>query len=134
MSPVVLDASVTVSWLLEDEMDPQAELVSERVVRDGALVPQLWHLEVRNALVVAERRGRIGADGLDERIRVLRGLPVMTDIEPDLDAVSTIARVYGLSVYDAVYVELARRHDTVVATLDDRLGRAAVAEGLSLVE
>ena len=134
MSPVVLDASVTVSWLLEDEMDPQAELVSERVVRDGALVPQLWHLEVRNALVVAERRGRIGADGLDERIRVLRGLPVMTDMEPDLDAVSTIARVYGLSVYDAVYVELARRHDTVVATLDDRLGRAAVAEGLSLVE
>ena len=134
MSSIVLDASVTVSWLLEDEMDPRAVLASERVVRDGALVPQLWHLEVRNALVAAERRGRTSADALDERMRVLRSLPVMTDMEPDLDAVSTIARVHGLSIYDAVYVELARRHDTAVATLDDRLGQAAVAEGLSLVE
>ena len=134
MSPVVLDASVTVSWLLEDEIDSQAVLASERVVQDGALVPQLWHLEVRNALVVAERRGRISADGLDERMRVLRYLPVMTDVEPDLDAVSTVARDHGLSVYDAVYVELARRHDTAIATLDGRLGQAAIAEGLSLVE
>ena len=54
--------------------------------------------------------------------------------ELDLDAVSTIARVHGLSMYDAVYVELARRRDTAVATLDDRLGQAAAAEGLSLVE
>ena len=115
-------------------MDPQAVLVSERVVRDGALVPQLWHLEVRNALIVAERRRRIDADGLNERLSVLKGLPVTTDAEPDLDAVAAIARVHGLSVYDAVYVELARRRDTAVATLDNRLGQAAAAEGLSLVE
>lgn len=115
-------------------MDPHAVLVSERVVQDGAVVPQLWHLEVRNALVVAERRGRISAEGLDDRVRVLRGLPIRTDTEPDLDAALDIARVHSLSMYDAVYVELAQRREAPVATLDVRLSQAAVAEGLSLVE
>ena len=71
---------------------------------------------------------------LDDRVRVLRGLPIRTDTEPDLDAALDIARVHSLSMYDAVYVELAQRREAPVATLDVRLSQAAVAEGLSLVE
>ena len=133
MSALVLDASVAASWLLDDEMDPLAALVSARVVEDGAVVPQLWHVEVRNALIVAERRGRISADGLDERVRALVDLPVSTDTEPDLDAALALARAHGLSLYDAIYLELAQRYQTVVATLDGRLVQASAAEGLSLV-
>ena len=116
MSALVLDASVAASWLLDDEMDPLAALVSARVVEDGAVVPQLWHVEVRNALIVAERRGRISADGLDERVRALVDLPVSTDTEPDLDAALALARAHGLSLYDAIYLELAQRYQTAVAT------------------
>ena len=133
MSALVLDASVAASWLLDDEMDPLAALVSAQVVQDGAVVPQLWHVEVRNALIVAERRGRISPDGLNERVRALVDLPVSTDTEPDLDAALALARAHGLSLYDAIYLELAQRYQTAVATLDGRLVQAAAAEGLSLV-
>ena len=133
MSTLVLDASVTASWLLDDEMEPRAALVSERLAQDGALVPQLWHLEVRNALVVAERRGRISAHQMNERVRALADLPVTTDTEPDLDAALALARSHDLSMYDALYLEVAQRYETALATLDDRLGRAAAAEGVPLV-
>ena len=134
MSALVLDASVAGSWLLEDELDPRAARAAERVPEDGALVPQLWHLDVRNALVSAERRGRITARGLNDRLRALRRLPVATDAAPDLDAVVALARSHRLSIYDAVYLELARRHRAALATLDAGLAHAAVAEDLPIVE
>ena len=108
--------------------------MAERVPEDGALVPQLWHLEVRNALVSAERRGRITARGLNDRLRALRRLPVTTDAAPDLDAVVALARSHRLSIYDAVYLELARRHRAALATLDAGLAHAATAEDLPIVE
>ena len=134
MSALVLDASVAGSWLLEDELDPRAARVAARVPEDGALVPQLWHLEVRNALLSAELRGRLTARGLSERMRALRQLPVITDPEPDLDAVVALARSHRLSIYDAVYLELARRRQAVLATLDSRLAHAAAAEDVPIVE
>ena len=47
MSPLVQDASVAVDWLLEDEL--AAAAVLDWLRRDGAVVPQLWQYEVRNA-------------------------------------------------------------------------------------
>ena len=134
MSALVLDASVAGSWLLEDELDPRAARAAERVPEDGALVPQLWHLDVRNALVSAERRGHITARGLNDRLRALRRLPVTTDAAPDLDAVVALARSYHLSIYNAVYLELARRHRAALPTLDAGLAHAATAEDLPIVE
>lgn len=57
MSVLVLDASVAVAWLLREQDASTAELVLLRLESDEALVPQLWHLEVRNTLLVASRRG-----------------------------------------------------------------------------
>ena len=133
MSEFVLNASVAANWLLDDELDPRAEAASERISRDEAFVPQLWHLEVRNALATAERRGRIDASGFGERIRALLMLPVSTDTAPDLDAALALARAHELSFYDAIYLELAQRREAALATLDTALRRAAAAEGLSLV-
>lgn len=99
-----------------------------------ALVPQLWHLEVRNALLAAERRGRINVDEVEERLRFLLELPVKTDTEPNLKAVFALARARHLSLYDALYLELAIRCECALATLDAALARAAVAEGIPLVE
>ena len=133
MSPFVLDASVATSWLLDDELDPTAENALARVSEDGALVPQLWHLEVRNALITAERRGRIDASALEERIRALRELPLGTDTAPDLDVALALARAHELSFYDAIYLELAQRSELPLATLDTRLAKAATMEGVPLV-
>ena len=133
MSLFVLDASVAVAWLLGEETESRAERALRRLEDDEALVPHLWHLELRNCLLVATRRGRFTADGPTERLNALRDLPVSTDIEPDLTLAFVLAERHGLSFYDAVYLELAKRHTAPLATLDKALAQAADAEGLSLI-
>ncbi len=86
-----------------------------------------------NALLVAERRDRIAADEVNERLRALAALPIHTDDEPHLDVALALARTHGLSIYDALYLELAQRRTAALATLDAALARAAVAAGLALV-
>ena len=73
MSGFVLDASVAVAWLLDDEDEVRAAAALARVETELALVPQFWHLEVRNALRGAERRGRMRVDEVNERTRSLGG-------------------------------------------------------------
>ncbi len=130
MSDFVLDASIAAAWLFDDESEPSANSLLIRLQEWEAVVPQHWHLEVRNALIVGERRGRIRPNEVDERLIDLGTLPVRTDLEPDFDAALRLARLHGLSFYDAVYLELARRHGVPLATLDGDLGAAAVVEGV----
>lgn len=132
MSPFVLDASVAACWLLDDELDAGASAMLARLRRDDALVPQLWHFEIRNCLLVAERRQRLSANDVEQRLGELKKLPVRTDTVPDLEAAFTLARAHRLSFYDALYLELAQRRNAALATLDAALRRAAVAEDLPL--
>ena len=134
MSTLVLDASVTMSWFLNDEKDSRAEVAQSRLTKDRTLVPHLWHLEVRNCLIVAERRGHISAERVTECLEALKWLPIQTDTELNLSAAFSLAQTHSLSFYDAVYLELAKRQDAALASLDAALVRAARAEGLSLVE
>lgn len=134
MSPIILDASVAVTWLLHDEEDPRADAALARLAETEALVPQVWHLEVRNALLLTERRGRISGDGALARLRSLTELPIRTDAEPDFDAAFELARHHRLTSYDAAYLELAKRRSGALSSLDDALVRAAVAEGLRVVD
>ena len=133
MNDFVLDASVTLAWLLGEENDQRAELALRRLEGDEALVPDLWHLEVRNGLLSAMRRGRITEDGPSERLSALRDLPIRTDRDPDLETALALAEEHVLSFYDAIYLELAVRQTTPLATLDKALARAASVSGLSLV-
>ena len=134
MSPFILDASVAVAWLLHDEKDARADAALARLAETEAFVPQVWHLEVRNSLLIAERRGRISGNEALTRLRSLKGLPIRTDAEPDLDAAFELARHHRLALYDAAYLELAKRRSGALASLDTALVRAAVAEGLLLID
>ena len=134
MSILILDASVAASWLFSDETEPRADAILARLAEDGAYVPQLWHLEVRNVLLVAERRGRISTGQQREFLDALSELPIRTDSTPDLALAFALARTHGLSFYDAIYLELAQRRNGELATLDTALARASAAAGLSLSE
>ncbi len=133
MSTLILDASVAVAWLLEDEFDRLAGATLDLVRQDGAVVPQLWHYEVRNALLVAQRRGRLPEGGPAARLTSLGRLPIQTDQDADLEAAMELAIAHRLSFYDSVYVELARRRRASLATVDAGLARAVRAEGLEVV-
>ena len=134
MSRFVLDASVAGALLLEDEDDPVAHAAVTRLATELALVPRLWHLEIRNMLLVVERRGRVDAAGLDDCLRRVAELPIRTDTEPDLVTALALARRHRLTIYDALYLELVLRADVPLATVDRALANAAVAEGRALIE
>lgn len=133
MSPFVLDASVALAWLSGEEAAPAADTALRRLEHDEALVPHPWHLEVRNGLLVAARRGRCIAGSPVDRLKALSDLLISTDTEPDLDIAFALAERHGLSFYDAICLELAKRHAAPLATLGRALASAAATEGLSLV-
>jgi predicted nucleic acid-binding protein len=129
----VLDSSAALAMLLPDEHSADADGIGERLLRTVALVPSIWPLEVRNALLVALRGKRITSREFDERVSLLEELPL--EIDPGCSAevlsrVVDIARRQSLSTYDASYVELARRHDIPLATFDARLRKACHVVGV----
>jgi predicted nucleic acid-binding protein len=131
--PFVLDASIAACWAFEDEDHPIAALALERMRTDEALVPSLWWFEVRNTLIVNERRGRLAEADTAAFLRAVSRLGVVVDRSPEEAAVLALARKHRLSVYDASYLALAERESLPLATLDTDLTRAARAENVSLL-
>jgi predicted nucleic acid-binding protein len=104
---------------------------------DRAIVPSLWLLQMANGLVMAERRGKLGADDIENACRQLeavlsQSIEVFTEW-PDPRESIRCARVHKLSVYDSLYLELARREHLSVATLDKNLSSAAWSAGVQLI-
>jgi predicted nucleic acid-binding protein len=131
--PFVLDASIAACWAFDDEDHPVAALALERIRTEEARVPSLWWFEVRNTLVVNERRRRLTESDTAAFLRGLALLGVTVDQSPQEADVLTLARRHRLTVYDAVYLELARREALPLATLDTDLATAARAEQLPLL-
>ncbi len=131
---LVIDASLSLAWLLDDEVNPRADHTLVRIQFEGAIVPELWHIEIRNALLVAERRGRLATAATTGLLGGLNELPMTTDRSPDYGIALDLARTHRLSVYDALYLELASRTQSILATLDRDLERAALAEGLLMTD
>jgi predicted nucleic acid-binding protein len=129
----VLDASVCAVWALADESHPLADRAMERMAKETALVPALWWLEVRNVLVISERRKRLTAEGSGEFLTFLAGFPINTDANRDEAAILGFARKYQLSFYDAAYLDVAHRNHLPLATLDKALQAAAKAARVPLL-
>jgi predicted nucleic acid-binding protein len=133
---LVLDCSATLAWVYDDEATPAVRAVFETVAGRGALVPARWRLEVANVLEMGVRRKRHDAAFRDATLSDLALLPIRVDPETDRHAWGATARLaarYGLTLYDAAYLELARRTDLPLATLDKELRAAALAEGVPLL-
>jgi predicted nucleic acid-binding protein len=127
----VLDASVSASWAFADEVHPVADSAFVSLRTGEAVVPVLWWFEIRNILVVNERRGRIVAQDSEYFLRALAQFRIRIERQPN-QAVMGVARAQNLSVYDAAYLELAWREKLPLATLDRRLGEAARLMGVDL--
>lgn len=137
MSPLVLDGSIALSWVLPDELSPQTNTVLA-VIEAGrkTIVPVHWALEVANALWMAERRKRISPADTTAALAVFRRIPIEIDPETGSKAGSdtlVLARQHTLSIYDAAYLELAMRRGAALASLDEPLRAAARKLGVPLL-
>ncbi len=129
---LVLDSSVAIAWISEDERSDYADSVLRTCESSGALVPDLWGWEVANVLLVLERRGRID-DAAVAYAKDVSRLPVRYEDTPSPSrgrVAITLARRHGLTVYDAAYLALAKESGFPLATLDSQLATAAQAEGV----
>lgn len=131
--PFVIDASVAACWLLPDEQHSIADLAFERIARDPAIAPAIWWCELRNLLIVSERRGGLDSAKTARALQLLRDLPVTIDNAIEEEKLLDLARRRQLSVYDAAYLELALRTGYPLATLDRALSAAARAEAADLI-
>jgi predicted nucleic acid-binding protein len=129
----VLDASVAASWCFTDEAHPSAQAAFHRIADEQACVPSLFWFELRNVLLIGERRNRLSLLQTSRFLRHLKELPIEVDRDPDEIVALDLARTHRLSMYDAVYLELAQRKALPLATLDGALIGAAKIENVPLI-
>jgi predicted nucleic acid-binding protein len=129
----VLDASVTIVWAMRDEEHAVAQFALHALDTERALVPAIWWYEVRNILLVSERRQRISVADSIQFVKDLGNFPIDLDEVWTQAGLTELARLYSLSVYDAAYLELAIRKRIPLATLDKALRSAAEAAGIPLL-
>ncbi len=129
----VLDSSVALGAFFADEQDDYALAVWQSMAEAQAVVPALWHLEMGNILSRALKAGRITAQALDDcwgRLALV-GL----DTRPMLgDARHWTQRAadWGLTAYDACYLDTALQQRLPLATKDKQLADAARRVGVTL--
>jgi predicted nucleic acid-binding protein len=132
----VLDASMALAMLFEDENVAETDAVLDILAESGAVVPSLWRLEVANALRSAVRRQRFDVARAEQALDQLKQLPITVDAETDERAwgpILALSRVEGLSVYDAAYLELALRLDATLMSCDRDLVSRARVRGLTVI-
>ena len=137
MRGVTVDASVALTWCYPDEHSQYSYAVLDALENAPALVPSLWPLEIANALLVGERRLRLARADVARFLELLDALPIEIDDRTAQRAFShtlPLARAHSLSAYDAAYLELSMREGFVLATLDQRLRKAARAVGVTVFD
>ena len=132
---LVLDASMALAWLIRRADQSEADLAIRAfsvVVHTGALIPSLWHAEITNTLLVFERARKLTEQDSTSFLNDLGRLELLEDEEPHKQLqgrLLDLGRRYGLTAYDAVYLELALRTGLPLATFDRQLAEAARKAG-----
>ena len=134
----VADTSFLAAYLLngscDDELSGCVEELEYILENNGQIyVPQLFWFEIGNTLLCKTRRrpqkGKkqfTRSDAMD-CMYDLQQLPIYTDPQPTSEIrqrIFNLAAEYGLSYYDAAYLELARRYNIPLKTYDTALKKA----------
>jgi len=133
---LVLDASMTLAWQFK-RVDPGELILAEKGLEAlstvQAVVPALWFAEVANGVLHGERQGVISHKQSASFLKDLSEVEIVADEASPRGHQATVldlARNYGLTVYDATYLELAMRRAATLATFDHKLAEAARAAGV----
>ena len=91
---------------------------------EALTAPAIFWYELRNIFVVCERRARLTPEATSSALAYAQALDIGIDFQHDDIIVLSLARRYGLTVYDAAYLELALRKRLPLLSLDVKLGAA----------
>jgi predicted nucleic acid-binding protein len=133
---LILDSSATLAWTFPEERTDAILDLFQLIAQLGAVVPELWRIEVANTLNVGILRGRISKTNRDGILADLESLPISIDGETrnhTWKKTLELSDSHRLTVYDATYLELALRLSLPLATLDEDLRTASQLEGVPLL-
>jgi len=139
MAAFILDASIAISWCFPGdptENTPYSRRVLEELIANDAIVPEIWAFEIANNIFVSySKRKRISEQQITEYLSLLRALPIRVEAQSlwanvDLES---LARRQNIAAYDAAYLDLALRTDLALATSDEPLRQAAIAQGITVL-
>ncbi len=138
MNRFVLDASVTLAWLIDPSTAAYAIHVRDLLLQGSrALVPALWQSEVANGFVTAERRNLLTSTDTSQilhRFEIALAQGIEINCEPvSIRRIAAIGRQFSLTAYDAVYLSLAIEKQLPIATLDRALAQATKQAGVHLL-
>ena len=120
MTPLVVDASVAVKWLVSEAFSEEAASLLNN--RTTLIAPELLFAEAANALWALCRRGDIGREDFAEAVEVLKSSPVAVP-HPMRQLAASAARLavdLGHPAYDCFYLALAVQEQYPVITADRR--------------
>lgn len=120
---LIVDASVGVKWLIAEN---GSEAAIELVARDQLIAPDIFPVEIHNALASQVRRKLLSEDAAREASADLdRSLPLLANSKDLLPSAFDLALALAHPVYDCVYLALALDRDLPLVTADRRLARVA---------
>lgn len=136
MSGLVIDASIVLAWYFADEVSPPPGFIG-KLIDEPITVPAHFEAEVANGVVMGERRRRSAPPQAAALVAFLDHLELEQDSEGTQEAllrVLPLARAHNLTIYDALYLELAERRGLPLATRDGDLADAARAVGVEVLD
>ena len=121
---LVIDASIALSWLFQRVKPDEVTLADkalQSLVSESAVVPAIWHIEVANGLLVAERRKVVTEAQTFDYLGRLSRLPIGTDdvsVPARREIVMSLAREYSITARNATYLDLALRFGARLSSFD----------------
>jgi predicted nucleic acid-binding protein len=131
---VVIDNSIALAWTLIDERSDVADGILDRVMQEGGHVPFIFRAEFANGLTMAVRRNRIDRNSRAEALAFMDALNLVHDFDgrERMRPAIELADAHGLTVYDAIYLDLAQHRRLPLATFDKKLIAATHHAGVRL--
>lgn len=129
----VLDCSVSVAWLFEEQANDYSESALDALSKGYAVAPRWWSVELLNVLLALERRNRLAPGKAVELLRFLQRLPIrLRESNMSVFELHALAHRHQLTSYDALYLEAALATGLPVASRDKALQQAAADSGVGV--
>jgi predicted nucleic acid-binding protein len=120
----VIDASVLVKFFIPEILSEKAEELNARSMEGDLrlLAPDLIFAEVGNILWKKLRMKELIRSEAEEIVDAIVSVPLEIETSKALSPFALdLGLAYGITVYDAIYVSLAKVHETILVTADKKL-------------
>jgi predicted nucleic acid-binding protein len=121
---LVVDASVLIKFYIPEILSDRAERLLAEVEKKEVdlLAPDLIYPEAGNTLWKKQRLKELTRSEVEEITDAILSLPLKIEASKSLLPLAVeLATAYGMTVYDALYLSLAKVYETTLITADRKL-------------